>query len=121
VCSSIYNIILNRNHGNSPSLNIDYQDNIIYSSKHSATPLGPGIVWIGPKFTNVGTTRPIFYVGQMGKAAVSIQRYKNMGYYPVDGVFEEWVSVGRPGTLPPSGHVLIDVGYIVIDSYGSQG
>jgi hypothetical protein len=37
--------------------------------------------------------------------------YKNEGWYATGSVFEVWVTIGGPSTLPPSGHSLADIGY----------
>lgn len=38
-----------------------------------------------------------------------IARFKNVGWYAAGGVFEEWITTGVPGTVPPSGHTLTNV------------
>lgn len=42
-------------------------------------------------------------------AATGVKRFKNVGWYVAGGVFEEWITTDTPGTVPPSGHTLINV------------
>jgi len=40
--------------------------------------------------------------------------YKNHGWYSTGSVFEVWVTSGSPQTIPPSGHTLSDVDFVVL-------
>lgn len=43
-----------------------------------------------------------------------VYKYKNRGWYVAGGVEESWVTVGAPSTVPPSGHTLIGIDYVVL-------
>jgi hypothetical protein len=49
-----------------------------------------------------------------GTSGATVYKYKNRGWYVAGGVEESWVTVGAPSTVPPSGHTLIGIDYVVL-------
>jgi hypothetical protein len=47
-------------------------------------------------------------------AVVANVIYKNHGWYTTGSVFEVWVTSGAPSTVPPSGHTLSDIDFVVL-------
>lgn len=57
------------------------------------------------------------YDGQLAlvtQAAVANAIYKNHGWYAAGSVWEVWVTSGAPSTVPPSGHTLTNIGFVVL-------
>jgi hypothetical protein len=54
------------------------------------------------------------YLQVTTQAVVANVIYKNHGWYSTGSVFEVWVTSGSPQTVPPSGHTLADVDFVVL-------
>lgn len=54
------------------------------------------------------------YLQIVTAAAVANLVFYNQGWYNTGGVFETWETSGDPNTTPPSGHTLLDVGFVVL-------
>lgn len=57
---------------------------------------------------------PGYVISLPGTATAVVYKYKNRGWYVAGGVEESWVTVGAPSTVPPSGHTLIGIDYVVL-------
>jgi hypothetical protein len=45
---------------------------------------------------------------------LSVTKYLNSGYYVTGSVYEYWITYNTKGSVPPSGHSLVNVQYVII-------
>jgi hypothetical protein len=67
----------------------------------------------GYRWATANAGDALFFVGAIA-AGVIQNIYKNQGWYAAGSAFEEWVTSGAPSTVPPSGHTLSDISFVVL-------
>lgn len=48
-------------------------------------------------------------------AVPNLLKFKNQGWYAAGTTYETWVTTIAPNTLPPSGHTLADISFVILE------